>query len=380
MKILPALREFKYLLLCIFLAVGSHLKAQETYTIKGTVRDDSGPLPGATVFLTGTKAITACDNYGTFHLDHVSPGQYVLVAKMIGFEPLSMPVVVKNHAVQLGLVLKTNTNKLKEVTITADNNWEEHYREFKKWFLGTTPNAGDCDILNPKVLFFHYDKQSLTLTASADEFLIIQNKALGYRVKYLLTNFEHDNTNNILRYQGYPSFEEMPAKTDKEAARWKKNRETAYNGSIINLMTAIYNNKVYETGFEIYKLLHKPPIGTKYSNENRMIFDDHQVMVDSLLTSATDNLKNFTFKDALFVVYTKERNPAGFENSGFKIERPARAKFPNGQMSMVNLLEKNITIDSQGNYSPTNGLLFEGFMGWEQIADLTPLEFGKDEK
>lgn len=373
------LTEFKYLLIIIFLTSGGLAKAQETYTIKGTVRDDTGPLPGATVFLTGTKAITACDNDGTFHLDHISPGQYVLIAKMIGFEPLSIPVVVKNHAVQLGLVLKTNTNKLAEVKITADNNWEEHYREFKKWFLGTTPNAGDCDILNPKVLFFHYDKQNKILTANADEFLIIQNKALGYRIKYLLANFEYDNINNIVKYQGYPSFEDLVPKTEKEAARWKKNRETAYNGSIINFMKAIYNDKVYESGFEIYKLLHKPPIGTKYSNENRMTFDDRQVMVDSLVTPAADNLKNFSFKDALFVVYTKERTPAGFENSGFKIERPARAKFPNGQMSMVNLMESSITIDSQGNYSPTNGLLFEGFMGWEQIADLTPLEFGKGE-
>jgi CarboxypepD_reg-like domain len=372
-------QKLKYLFALLLLISFSRLKAQETYTIKGTVRDDTGPLPGATVFLTGTKAITACDNDGMFHLDHISPGQYVLVAKMIGFEPLSMPVVVKNHAVQLGLVLKTNTNKLKEVTITGDNNWDEHYREFKKWFLGTTPNAGDCDILNPKVLFFHYDKQSLTLTASADEFLIVQNKALGYRIKYLLTNFEHDNINNIVKYQGYPSFEDMVAKTENEAARWKKNRQTAYNGSIINFMKAIYNDKVYEAGFEIYKLIHKPPIGTKYNNENRMTFDDRQVMTDSLVTPAADNLKNFSFKDALFVVYTKERNPAGFENSGFKIERPARAKFPNGQMSMVTLMESSITIDVQGNYSPTNGLLFEGFMGWEQIADLTPLEFGKEE-
>jgi len=378
MNAIVLLQKLKYLFALLLIST-SLLKAQETYSIKGIVRDDTGPLPGATVFLTGTKSITACDNGGMFYLDHISPGQYVLVAKMIGFAPFSMPVVVKNHAVQLSLVLKTNTNKLKEVTITADNNWEEHYREFKKWFLGTTPNAGDCDILNPKVLFFHYDKQSLTLTASADEFLIIQNKALGYRIKYLLTNFEHDNTNNILRYQGYPSFEEMHAKTDREAARWKKDRETAYNGSIINLMKAIYNDKVYEAGFEIYKLLHKPPIGTKYNNENRMIFDDRQVMTDSLLTPAADNLKNFSFKDALFVVYTKERNPAGFENSGFKIERPARSKFPNGQISMMNLLENNITIDSQGNYSPAIGLLFEGFMGWEQIADLTPLEFGKEE-
>ena len=372
--------KFKYLIILLLITTGSILKAQETYSINGMVRDNAGPLPGATVFLTGTKVITACDNEGRFHLDHISPGSYGLVAKMIGFTPQSVPVIIKSHSAQLSLVLKTNTNALKEVVIKADDNWEEHYREFKRWFLGNTPNARDCDIINPKVLFFHYDKVTQTLSASADEFLIIENKALGYRIKYLLTNFEHDNANSILRYQGYPSFADMTAKTDKEAVRRKNNRQTAYNGSIIHFMKSIYNDKVYETGFEIYKLLNKPAPGVKYTNENRITFDDHQVMVDSLLTTTDNNFKTFTFKDALFVVYTKEREPAVFENSGYKIDRPAHAKFPSGQISMVNLMESSVSIDSQGNYSPTNGLLFEGFMAYEQIADLTPLEFVKEEK
>lgn len=372
--------KFKCLLILLLLTCGGTLKAQQTYSIKGIVRDDTGPLPGATVFLTGTKVITACDNDGRFQLDHISPGSYGLVVKMIGFVPQSVPVIIKNHSAQLSLVLKTNTNALKEVVITADNNWEEHYREFKRSFLGTTHNAGDCQIINPRVLYFHYDKPTQTLTASADEFLIIENKALGYRIKYLLTGFEHDGANNISGYQGYPSFEEMTAKTEKEAARWKKNRQTAYTGSIIHLMKSIYNDKVYEAGFEIYKLINKPPPGVKYTNENRIIFDDRQVMVDSLLTPTDNNFKTFTFTGALFVVYTKDREPAGFENSGFKIERPARAKFPKGQMSMVNLMDSSVSIDGQGNYSPTSGLLFEGFMAYEQIADLTPLEFAKDEK
>jgi hypothetical protein len=301
----------------------------------------------------------------------------VLVAKMIGFEPYSVSVVIKNHNTQLSIMLKTNINKLKEVVIKADDNWEAHYREFKQQFLGSTPNAAECKIINPKVLFFHYDGASQTLTASADEFLIVENKALGYRIKYLLDNFEHDNINNILRYQGYPSFEDMKPKTDKEAARWNANRLQAYNGSIINFMKAVYNDMVYTAGFEVFKLVNKKPPGVE--NDKRVIFDQRPVVFDSLLTATDNGLKTFKFKDAIFIIYTKEQESYSFKKSIYKVNKPDGAKIPLGQYSIGNMVGNEITIDSHGNFSPSSAILFEGFMALEQVADLTPLEFVKEE-
>lgn len=40
--------------------------AQQGATISGSVRDNQGALPGATVFLTGTKFIVATDLSGNF--------------------------------------------------------------------------------------------------------------------------------------------------------------------------------------------------------------------------------------------------------------------------------------------------------------------------
>jgi hypothetical protein len=369
-----------YLLLFIFICIGGLAHAQENYSIYGIVKDDKGPLPGATVFLTGTKAITACDNNGKFHLDKISPGSYGLVVSMIGFVPQSVPVIVKGEAVEINLVLKINTNVLSEVVIRAETNWKDHFEEFEKQFLGTTPNAKNCKILNPKVLYFHYDKQSKILTASADEFLIIQNNALGYQIKYLLTDFKHDNINNILGYQGYPSFKDMVPGSAKEADLWNRNRQTAYNGSITHFLKSIYNNKLYTSGFEVFKIINKPPPGVKYDGEKPIVFDEHPVLFDSLLTVTDKNFKNLTYKDALFVLYTKEKESFAFINSGNQIHRPKGAKIPLGQITLVNLMNSNVSLDSQGNFSPSSGLLFEGHMGWEQIADLTPLEFVKEEK
>jgi hypothetical protein len=379
MNIPAYVSPIKYLLLLLLLLAGSLLKAQESFSITGKVRDDAGLLPGATVFLTGTRVITACDNEGNFHLDKILPGQYVLVVKMIGFEPQSAAVVINNHSQQLNFVLKTNTNKLNEVVIKADNNWAAHYAEFKEQFLGSTPNARECKIVNPKVLYFHFDKATQTLSATAGEFLVIENNALGYRIKYLLNNFEHDNTNRILRYQGYPSFDEMTPKDDKQAAAWNKNRKTAYLGSITHLMRAIYQAKPYSAGFEIFKVLNKPPPGVKPDNDQSALVDQHPILIDSLLTTTDKNFKMFTFKDALFILYTKTMEPYSFTKSIYHIERPQDVHLPLGQISIAHLMDGPVTIDAQGNFSPTSSLLFEGFMAWRQIADLTPLEFGKDE-
>lgn len=89
--------------------------------------------------------------------------------------------------------------------------------------------------------------------------------------------------------------------------------------------------------------------------------------------------KQLTFKDCLFVINVKEQEAKELLASGYKIEKPMGYKLPNGQISIVRLLDPSVTIDANGNYSDTGGLLFEGYMGWEQVADTLPLEYGKGE-
>ena len=55
-------------------------KAQNSYTLTGRVVDEKqAPLPGATVFLTGTKSIAASDGGGNFNLSVLKAGEYKLI-------------------------------------------------------------------------------------------------------------------------------------------------------------------------------------------------------------------------------------------------------------------------------------------------------------
>ncbi|NNU34638.1 hypothetical protein HK413_12165 [Mucilaginibacter sp. S1162] len=59
-------------------------------------------------------------------------------------------------------------------------------------------------------MYFTYSKKKLLLGAESDNFLVIENRGLGYRVKFLLKDFKSDGINNIVSYGGQRLFEELP--------------------------------------------------------------------------------------------------------------------------------------------------------------------------
>jgi hypothetical protein len=77
----------------------------------------------------------------------------------------------------------------RSVTIISNADWKKNYEQFKKDFIGTNDNAKFCKILNPRVLDLIYYRKTQTLEASTDEFLVMENDALGYRTKFLLNEF-----------------------------------------------------------------------------------------------------------------------------------------------------------------------------------------------
>ncbi|WP_293307458.1 carboxypeptidase-like regulatory domain-containing protein, partial [Pedobacter sp. UBA5917] len=173
------------LLLCL-LFIGRISSAQQSYMLSGTVKDKRGEaLPGAGVYVSGYKIATVTDNDGKYSLP-LKPGNYDILVQLIGYKALNKNVVVSDKAVKLDLVLEESITQLAEVTIKPDPNREHYIAMFKDYFIGTTPNAAQCKLINPNVLIIDYDKETAKLTVKTTQFLIVENKALGYRIKYLL--------------------------------------------------------------------------------------------------------------------------------------------------------------------------------------------------
>ncbi|HTH82879.1 MAG TPA: carboxypeptidase-like regulatory domain-containing protein [Mucilaginibacter sp.] len=404
------------LLLCVWFGANAQERpaANGGFSISGKVVDEKGePMAGATVFLAASKKITSCNSEGIFHLAQVEPGNYDLVVRMIGYEPHGENVLVKDRSLTVNVKLAPNSTELAKIVVHAlpDPNRAKYLALFIKNFIGETSNAAQCKILNPEVIYIHYDKESKLLEASSNDFIKIENKALGYTVNYLLTYFSFDYTNQMFSYEGKPYFEDLKdSAADK--SKWDENRRIAYNGSIRHFFKALFKNTTEAEGFTLYKL----PLTYKLPTDSVVITRDvptmkvgstpggfmfhpgittatvvkrdlallHPIKSDSLFTVVSKNFKmlklnmpgkNNPDPEKLFIVYSREPEPHAFAKSSGHIELPTRFGVEKSQVSHIIPTSDLIIFDKNGTLNPAQGIIVNGYWTWERVADLMPFDY-----
>lgn len=403
---------FKNLLIPLLLIIGINSFAQNTYSISGTVRDVKDGLPGASIYLSGYKIAAVADNDGKFRLANLQPGSYNLLVQMVGYLPYSKSVIIADKSVQVDLVLKENTVELNEVVIRADPNRQKYINQFKEFFIGKTPNALQCKILNPQVLRVDFDITKSTLTVSTSEFLIVENKALGYRLKYMLDHFEYNSRTRIIYYSGHPFFEELKASAAKKK-KFIAARETAYYGSSQHFFRSLYNGTAQQEGFIINKMLKVPnpnrypeyvintnldkirftaektgirqskgkvdtallAFWTKQKEMPKTIdkFSRADVQPDTLVHDYDQNLRWLNYTDALLVQYTREKESLAYSKTGFWIFRPLDV--PENEISVINLMQAPVRFYKNGGIYDSRSLLYEGYWAYEKVADMVPMDY-----
>ena len=97
-----------------FVFMAGTVYCQETITVQGTVSDESGPIPGATVVIKGTTDGTVTDANGAFSIE-AAVGQTV-VFSFLGYE--SVERVIENDA-PISLVLEQTYSTLDEVVVVG---------------------------------------------------------------------------------------------------------------------------------------------------------------------------------------------------------------------------------------------------------------------
>ncbi|MCO5945874.1 carboxypeptidase-like regulatory domain-containing protein [Mucilaginibacter flavidus] len=345
------------------------------YTISGRVinQADTKPVAGASVFLSNTTTGTTTAGDGTFLLQNVRPGKYDLVVSIVGFEAEKQTVTVGIAGIKFtDIVLYPKTIALSQVTVRAEKNDPERQKyldKFAKEFLGNTDLARECKILNPELLDFHFNADSNTLSASSVDFLLIENKALGYRIKYLLNYFILDNSHfdtKALSYYGYILFEKMSG-TPAQEKEWQKRRSEVYQGSQMHFLRSVVNNRIEEEGFRVLRL----PVKADYVPDSVFYFD--KVLsknikdADSLVTGPDgQGLYNlFTRHDMLYVSYNKYHH---FNNSSY-------AKLGNQGNTIVTFNSTGATFDSNGTIIDPKSLTYDGAWARSGVAALLPVDY-----
>ncbi len=359
-------------------------KAQTSVSITGNIVDEKGePLKAATVFLSGTQKISVANDEGRFILTDIEPGTYQLIIKMLGYFPAAKNLIISLESPDIRVELQPRSINLKEVVIGTKGVWEENYEVFKENFLGFSKNAMRCEIINPKILNFNKIAGKGILTANTDDFLLIENRSLGYRIKYLLKNFEYNSNTETTVYDGETSFEELPG-TEKQRKKYYQNRKAAYSGSLMHFLRSVYNNTVLKEGFITNQVYGIESIRefeamrqfavevSKNKQRNRLTIDPRPVRFDTLISKTDSSLISLKFLNGLYVTYNPKKSlstevaklPAGEKKIDFNWSR-----------SLLQLHLDEALIDKRGSIYDYETFLIKGFWGEKRVGDQMPFEY-----
>ncbi|PWL39647.1 TonB-dependent receptor [Flagellimonas aquimarina] len=106
--------------LLIFTLLCSLAIWSQNSTVQGTVSENGQSLPFINVYLKGTQNGTATDEDGNYSITNLSPGNYVMIASAIGYEPFRKSFLIgKGESVKLDIELTQSAEALDEMVVTG---------------------------------------------------------------------------------------------------------------------------------------------------------------------------------------------------------------------------------------------------------------------
>jgi hypothetical protein len=397
--------------------------------IRGTVVNvaTGQVLSGVSVFLTNTSKGTTTNKTGYFEITDIKPGKYELVATSVGFETSVFSFNAEQLPLKLRIEMKEKLVELDNVVLEpyVEEGWDKWGKTFLGSFIGNNTNAKDCILKNHKDIRFRYYKRSNRLEAIADKPLVIENKALGYKIEYQLEAFEMKFREGSTTYYGYTLFNQLGKEEKDPKKRWVKNRDKAYYGSMKHFFTALNENKLLEEGFEVRRMVKHPNLEKQRVRKlgpaalggniilstggNRPVQKDSAlqlkpgsvtadsgeyyrrvlrqpdfieeygktlITLDSIMIGKDGRYTGIYFPNYLSVTYKK-----GMEDQAY-LDFFHENRKPYYQRSLIFIVEETpIMIAPDGSYFYPDKLLATAWWGFnEKISTMLPLDYEPEEK
>ena len=301
--------------------------------VKGTIMNQKTKeaISFASIYFNGTFAGTTTDTLGYFELNRSEHISMPITVSAIGYYSFILsdfsttkPIVV---------YLKPKEYGLKETVVKSKSLVRERKRNlklFKEEFLGTNENALKCKILNEYDITFNYDSDDDTLKAFTYNPIMVENKALGYKITYYLDKFEYYRRYESVFFQGNIIFKEDETTVEKQK-EYSENRKNAYLGSRMHFIRTLWLNDSISNGFTF----------SIYGYKNLKIKD--------IVVEDKNKNKYLSFPYELNIVYTN-------------------------RVSNISFLKKYVFIEKKG-YFDGSGLNWSGRMGEQRIAEWLPYEY-----
>ena len=365
------MKHLSCLLLLCLLALPS--AAQVAAHLVGSVTDTTGAaLEDINVFIASSMQGTTTNEVGRYELEGVPLGALRLVVSAIGYEPQHVDVFLREaRTYDFDFQLVQATYEIGEITVVADNSrWQRQFERFTRIFIGETPYAILTTITNSGVLDFTGRRGEFR--AQASEPLIIENKALGYRVTYYLNEFVAEPTS--WRWDGEPLFEPLEPESPEQAARWNARRDSAFFGSFRHFLLAAINDQLAGEGFEMYaRPSTGPNQGIGRQNAGLLRGNERFPVTASEIVKPgeTPNERILDFEGFVEIVYTRELEDQAY----LRVSQSGRRR-PRFQTSVIRLDRGPTVIDTKGDTLDPYGVTFYGgYFGYERIANAIPKEY-----
>jgi len=384
----------KFLPLILIILVSSQLSISQEHIkprICGNIIDAETrePIAYANIFISNSSIGGASDENGYFELRNLSYGRYEIIASVIGYEILKAKVGVYNDSRRnFRFEMYKQPIQFPEVIVSARESRKRRRQlnSFRRNLLGTSQNGKKTYIKNEDVIRFTENKHGV-LWAFADESLEIINNSLGYRIQYVLDEFEL--TNEYVKYIGYPHFTEITATTFHDSVDWPDNRKNTYTGSLRHFLTTICENYEITDGDTVSRKYIKDwgdvvdyRTKIKYADITHIEDEGFFVMKTKYLKGVGRAGKRYLVNNNWFLSEADNANEMHLQFDGFLEVKYDNEFFPfennyfsSRNVSWINMTCDSTILDKKGRYFDIYAIKTTGLWSKERVADMLPFDY-----
>ena len=267
-------------------------------------------------------------------------------------ETVSLEVIPEDTLYTIDFKLAPRVVELAEVSVEdrRPRGWKRDFIRFNRLFLGASSNGRRAEIKNRYALDF--ETADNVFKARASEPLEIENRSLGYRITFILTDFRMDQNTDLLHMQGPFYFTELEPTSQNEADRWRANREKTYKGSLQHILRSLISNNHVIQG---YNILIDDRENAPHSDEAVYLRSIEGLSI--VEPTERDYLYRISFSDYLYIEYENE-------------------------LSWVEMNREEAKIHTSGYvYAPfyeQGALTVHGALSARRVADLLPRDYNLD--
>jgi hypothetical protein len=375
------MRYFTLISLFILLQT-TELTAQ--VNIEGRVLDNATnqQLSGASVYINQSSigAITRPD--GSFRLSGLDAGSYELVVSYVGYERIIYDITVESKDLRFVFRMEPKVAQLRNVLIVSTAIRQRWLEIFRREFLGTSPAAEASLILNEEDIFFARSDDEKLISAFADVPLVVENKALGYRIFFDLLTFEYNTTSDKCSFFGYNHYEDL-FEEEERSRKYDIPRLESYRGSTMHFFHALKKNKLSQEGFSIRIIQHASETRkAKKLNPASTTVDTDEVFVAGKTIPAKQ--KNILFIDTVRQQFYLTWNgaleityKASTESATYGLVQPGDPQIGNrvGKIAYIFIDKDPVYILDDGMPEDPRSIRFGGTWIRERLANMLPQDY-----